>query len=57
MELGDEVVPRRLVGEQDVIRRLEKDQARVRDQGGEQPPLLDRDDAVVSRVQDKGPGA
>ncbi len=48
VELGDEVLPCRLVGEQDVIRRLEQDQAAPGIERGEQPPLLDRDDAVVA---------
>src|SRR3954449_11403655 len=55
MQLRDEVAPGWLVDQQDVVCRLEQYQARVGDQRGEQPPLLGRDDAVISRMNDERP--
>ena len=45
------LLPRGLVGQQDVVGGVEQDEPRTGDAGGEQPALLDGHDAIVARVQ------
>ena len=54
MKLGEEATPGRLVGQEDVVTGLERQQPRPRKQGSEDPPFFERHHPVVAGMSHEG---